>query len=321
MKKYDSLIKQGKDFVKIENYQEAIKCFEEAFKEKIYINDYINLSYFYIQLENYPKAERILFDVLSYGNFLIAYQYLGYIYEQTNQSLLAIQYYEKFLTEKNLIETKNNKDLIYNDDYISICYSLGVLYDNMEKEYNSEETQKAIYYYKKVIENEPNHFWANLSLGVIYERNGNNIEALHHFQEAYKINPQETSICYNLGVVYSNLGQNDLALNYYLEELNNNDFYPETYYNLGLLYKDVYKDYDKALNAYLNYLKIDKNHYYTWYNLGCLYSIMHLYEKAYDCFLYIYYKDHELFEYIKIDEELEEFRKTEYYNKLLLNNN
>ncbi len=304
-RKYEKQIQKAEKLYEAGKLSEAAEAYEQTFNEQICLKDYLMLGYLYIDLENYLRAEEIFQDILSRQDCVEALFGLANIYERTKRFDQAITYYEKVIHEDHQIV----------DAYFACAY----LYDEMEKEITSIETQKAIEYYQKTIELEPKHFWAYLNLGSIYERNNQDDLALQYFLKAYEIDSNMPTVCYNLGVVYGKKKEKDLALQYYLEELTKKDYYPFTYFNLGILYKDLFHDYGNAKQAYLNGLKVDKNNFSIWYNLGCLYSLMNQYQDAYECFLYLYYKKKEYISSLKDDEELEEFRKTTYYQKLIHN--
>ena len=122
---------------------------------------------------------------------------------------------------------------------------------------------------------------------------------------------------FNLGVVYEKMKQYDRALKHYLKELTSEKPYNFTYFNLGILYKDGFKDYENAKLSYLKGLEENQDQYLIWYNLGCLYALMDDYDNAYDCFVFVFYKDRHLFNYIKTDNELNEFRNSLQYQKII----
>ena len=54
-KKYQKLIEQAKTKYMEENYSEAIKYYEEAFKIKMLLKDYLMYGYLLVDLEEYNK--------------------------------------------------------------------------------------------------------------------------------------------------------------------------------------------------------------------------------------------------------------------------
>ena len=64
-------------------------------------------------------------------------------------------------------------------------------------------------------------------------------------------------------------------------------------------------------------LERDKEDYNTWYNLGCLYSIIKDFKNAFDCFKIIKYKKPDFISGMANDNDLVEFRQTDYYKEIL----
>ena len=184
------------------------------------------------------------------------------------------------------------------------------------KSFEDEIVKKAMYHYQEALKLNNNNFWSHVNLGSIYERFNNNEEALKHFSKAYEIDNTKEMVCYNLGVVYYKLKEYQKSLDFYKEELTKENPFKSTYYNLGILYKDGFQDYENAKYYYLKGLEINNEDYNIWYNLGCVHALLKDYKNAYECFKYIYYKNKKYLNYLDNDKELEEFRKTEYYNQL-----
>lgn len=306
MKKYDKLIIKAKQAYDKGDLDLASKYYEEAFKEKIIIADYLMLAYIYVDLNKYNLAEKIFKNVKMIDDGIEVHFGLANIYERTGRKKDAIELYSKVVEE--------------NDDFDIAHFSLAYLYDEIgeeqEEDINGDNISKAVIHYEKSLQLNNNNFWAHINLGSIYERNNIDDKALYHFSKAYEIDKNEKMVCYNLGVVYSKIKQYDKALRYYLEELKKENPYPSSYYNIGILYKDGFKDYDKAQYYYLLGLEKNQEDYNIWYNLGCVHALKKDFENAFNCFKYIYYKKKKYLGYLDQDEELEEFRKTNYYMML-----
>jgi len=295
--KYEELITEGTKLFKEGKSKKAAKYFEEAFEYRVNPNDVMTLGFIYLELKNYARAEDLFNAVLEIERNARGLYGLGLVKDNLNKKTEAIALYEE------AIALEDTEPLIY--------FDCAYVYDELG------EFDKAIAYYQKAIALNKDYFWAHLNLGSIYEKLGKDYLALEAFQKAYKIDDQMPMIAYNLGVVHAKLKNDDLALKYYLKELERKTPYKMIYYNLGLLYKDAFKDYRKAKIAYLEGLKQDKDNFLIWYNLGCLYAIMKEYDNAYECFLYLYFKNREIFNYSLIDEELIEFRQSSQYKKIM----
>lgn len=305
-KKYTKLIKEAKKNLRNDNFKEALHIYEEAFKIKTILKDYIMYACILIDTNELSKAEKIFKELSEQFDFYEIYYSLGVIYEKTNRKYDALIQYQK------TVEIEPNFDQAH--------FALGYIYDEISEDnkenIDSENMVKAIEHYQEVLRLDEQNYWANINLGSIYERNDNNEQALIYFKKAYEIDNKKEMVCYNLGVAYYKLKKYDEALNYYLEELHKEKPFISTYYNLGILYKDGFKDYEKAKYYYLKALEINKEDYNVWYNLGCIHCLEKKYNEAFDCFKYIYYKNKKYLGYIDTDIELEQFRKTKYYELL-----
>ncbi len=302
-KKYNDVIKQAKQHYENGNLEKAVKAYEEAFNIRIALSDYIMYGYILIDLQEYSKAENIFMRLPE--NFDPSVNFaLANIYERTNRKEKAIECYEKVVQSHPSFEQAH--------------FSLAYIYDDISEEEKEEEegehTKKAICHYEEAIKQNDNNFWSHINLGSIYERYNHNEKALKHFLRAYEIDSSKDMVCYNLGVVYYKLKKYDESLKYYLEELTKENPFKSTYYNLGILYKDGFNDYEKSKYYYLKGLENNNEEYNIWYNLGCVHALLEDFENAYQCFKYIYYKNKKYLNYLDTDPELEQFRKTEYYN-------
>lgn len=296
-KKYLKLIEKGRNKFLNGEYEEASKLYKEAFEYGFYVEDLNSLGFIYIELNKLLLAEEMFNAVLEKENNSGALYGLGCVAEQTGKTEEALGLYERSIES--------------NADFPDVYFDSAYIYDELGL-YEKAKTN-----YLKVIEFEKDNFWAHLNLGTVYEKESNYIDALKEYEIAYNIDSSLPMVCYNLGIVHTKMGNSDLAIKYYLEEVKKENRYKHAYFNLAILYKDHLKDYELAKMAYLKGIEDDKEHYLIWYNLGCLYALMNDFKNAYDCFIYIKYKSPKVFNYIKEDEELLEFRKSDEYINLI----
>lgn len=305
-KKYKELILKAKQYFQEDDLKESVKYFEEAFKIKALLADYIMYGYILIDLFEYNKAEILFNNMLEKIDLPEVNFALANIYERTNRQILALEKYEK-VVEKS-------------PDFEPAHFSLAYIYDDISEEnkedLNGENSLKAIKHYEVAIKLNDKNFWSFLNLGSIYERHNMNEKALDYFLKAYEIDNNKSMICYNIGVTYYKLKKYEQALEFYNKELEQENPFKSTFYNLGILYKEGFKDYDKSKYYYLKGLENNEEDYNIWYNLGCIHALLQDYQNAYDCFKYIYYKKKEYLNYLDEDQELNEFRQTSYYKQL-----
>lgn len=84
-------------------------------------------------------------------------------------------------------------------------YNLGNIYRDRG------EIKKAIEFYQKAIEVDPNFPFAYQNLAVIYAAQGNLFEAASMLEKVKSIKPHDPEIYFNLGLIYGALGQKELA--------------------------------------------------------------------------------------------------------------
>jgi len=295
--KYADLIENAKKARSEGDYERAIGIYQEAFQQKVMVNDLVDLGLVYLDHKEPLKAIGIFEDVLTqYPGLAYVHYGLGIAYEETGRYSEARQAYQKAIS--------------VDESFADAYFGLALLAD----EENDENS--AYDYYKKTILYDANHYWANLNLGSFYEKHGLLDLALQHTQNAYRISPREKMVSYNLGVIYAKMQKFNEAVKYYLEEIEK-DGHLMSYLNLGLIYKDVYHDYEKARYYYLAGISKNKDDANLWYNLGCLYALMNDYDNAYSCLFYALVRERSLIAYLEQDEELESFRSNPIYQKLM----
>lgn len=122
--------------------------------------------------------------------------------------------------------------------------------------FNSEQEQKAIPYFKKALEIDPNLLEVNFNLGAIYVNSGQYKEAIPYLQKALDIEPNHMSVNFILGVAYFNLGQHQEAIPYLQKALQLDPKATEVYYWLGYAlysvgqYSTARKNFQKAKELY-----------------------------------------------------------------------
>jgi len=298
---YKDLIQKAREYGANEKWDECISCYEDAFcyyENEILIGDLLDLALAYVENNNQLKGYNIIQDIINnYEDSYIGYHYLGYYYLKLKDDKLAL---ESFLNSEKL-----------GDNSIECLFNIGLLYDD------SKDFEKAINYYLKVLEIDKDNFYANLNLGAIYQEQNKLQEALEIASRIKELYPQMHLVNYNLGVVYGLLGDYEKAKECYLEELTKDNYCTDAYFNLAIIYKDFYNDYNKSKELYLKGLEDNKNDSRYWYNLACIHCLLKDYKNACDCFYCSYLINNKVIKYLNSDEEATEFKKSEYYNKLL----
>lgn len=307
-KLYNNLIEEGNKARLNGDIDKAIALFKEAFQYKVMSFDFIALAFLEIDNKNYNQAiemlNRLIIDHPELPGIMDCYFALGLAYYGLN----------------NLDDALKNLELaIEKGCKMEECFYIAAnIYDELGLGLDSEETKKAIEYYKKAIEINPNSLYSLVNIGTIYEHNNVDDKALEYFYKTYELDTKkETNAAYNLGVTYTKLKQYDEAIKYYKDDLKHAHPFHSSNYNLGLLYQTELKDYNSAKYYYLKGIEDDKEDYNTWYNLGCLYCNMGDFKNAFDCFKIIKYKKPAYIVGMEKDPDLVDFIKTDYYKEIL----
>ncbi len=122
-------------------------------------------------LEDNEKAIQYFQKAIFFKeDYLDAYLHLALIYEKQEKNNLAIEELEKVAQPESLAN-------------LEILYQLGRL------NYNQDNIDEAIRYFKKVLDVFPNHSNSLYSLGVVYQKQGWDNQALKMFERVLQLNP------------------------------------------------------------------------------------------------------------------------------------
>lgn len=303
---YDDLIQKAREYGSNQNWDKAIEFYEKAFNISIDTYDVLDLAICYLENnDSYKALSNIEFVINVDPEDNKGYFYKGIYFEHLEEKEEALKWYK-------ISEEKGNIDP-------ELYFKIGLIYDELSDidTYNDDfdNIAKAKNYYLKALEIDDYHFYANLNLGSIYEKENELEKALKLSLKAYESNSVESYVCYNLGVIYSKLNKYDLALKYYLEETKRENPYPYVYYNLGIIYKDK-KEYELSKLYYLEGLKYLKHDSSIWYNLGCVHALNNDFKNAFECFVGAITINSKIINYLEDDNELKEFIKSDEYNTL-----
>lgn len=122
-------------------------------------------------------------------------------------------------------------------------------------------TQKAITYYKKAAELDPQDIASRNNLGTFYLDEGMDKEALEVLKVAASLKPHLAEVYNNLGIAYFNLGDFDSAIGIYRKAMRLSRGMAQIHLNLGSAYEEIgeihkaEKEYRKALSLNPNYMK------------------------------------------------------------------
>lgn len=122
------------------------------------------------------------------------------------------------------------------------------------------DTLAAVRNFMKTIEYDPEHFDANIQLGLLYAAKGDPL-AINFYQNALKIRPKNIEALYNLGMYYQEQEDFNEAMAIYTEILDIDPTYKFALFNLGYIHVElkIYSEgamyFNKAINADPLYLE------------------------------------------------------------------
>ncbi len=155
--------------------------------------------------------------------------------------------------------------------------SLGVHYSD------EEEYEKAIEYYLKSLEINPNFNITYNNLGNTYQKVEKYDAAIKEYETAIRLNGNYYEAYANMGNAYKRLEKYDAALANYEKALSIKDSYVDARFNLGVTYGDLGRE-DEAIEAYGKVVKEDPYHAEAYNNLAVIYRDRGMIEKAIETF-------------------------------------
>ena len=141
------------------------------------------------------------------------------------------------------------------------------------KGYNAvmdKEWDKAISFFLRAIELDPDDAAAYNNLGIAYNSQGNTTKAIELFEKAIELDPDYANPYYDLGIAYKAQGNYTKAIQSYEKAIELKPDYATAYNNLGIAYKNQ-GNFTKAIQSYEKAIELDPDDAYTYYNLGIAY--------------------------------------------------
>ena len=134
-----------------------------------------------------------------------------------------------------------------------------------------EQSERAIDYYRKVIETMPDAYQAYAGKAIAYERSGNIESAIKACIESLRINPGQLNVVLRLAALYDRKDMVEEALRYYKQAIELGYDKPDVYVNLGRM-SAIQHEQEEAEKFYIKALSIDSNNIEALTNLALLYD-------------------------------------------------
>ncbi|WP_414619939.1 tetratricopeptide repeat protein [Calothrix sp. CCY 0018] len=279
-------LERGNQLFRLRRYQEAVKAFDEAIKQK----SFVYLAYYGKGLalaDNYKESAAALEQAVIGGeseSFVPALHQLSVVYRKLNQpdkALVAINkaiqikpqnpnlYNEKSEVLQRLKQYAQAKEAIDNAIKIS---PRAAFYSNRGVFHSNQENWKsALADYNKAIQINPNYFDAYFNRALVYSLQKQYELALADFKKAIQINPGNANAYYYRGIFYQAQNKDELALTDYSKVIEINPDYANAYYNKGLIYHQLQNKFDLAIDSYNKAIQLQPNNHEYYNYRGLVY--------------------------------------------------
>ncbi len=271
-----SYFSRGVAYYKLKEYRLALKDFNQGIKiNPKHANSYFGRSVIYREFKNYQKAlidsnKAIALDPKSAGNYSIrggiyyrlkqpekakqdwqksAELYDKYGYEQETSLKAEI---EKLQQEAQKAQQENDWESYHRTKealkQFQIFYYLKQA-DQLRFTAQLAEQQKAIDFYTKVIELEPQNVEVHISRAHLYRQTKNYQKAIDDFNKVIELEPQNVTAYLRRGGVYRQTKNYQKAIDDFNKVIAiNQEIW--AYFRLAELYRNDLKDYQSALSTY-----------------------------------------------------------------------
>ena len=186
---------------------------------------------------------------------------------------------KKFATASTDERAKINNEVKRNEEQFTAAQWL----DKGNFYFDAEDYNKAVEYYNKAVELNPNYGTAWNNIGVAYYNLGNYNKAVEYYNKSLELNPDYDIAWNNLGLAYRRLGNYNKAVECYNKAVRLNPKYDTAWNNLGFAY-DSAGNYNKAIESYNKAIEINPKYGTAWNNLGFVYYSSGDYNKAVECY-------------------------------------
>ena len=145
------------------------------------------------------------------------------------------------------------------------------------------QDQKALQYFKKATENDPNSTTAWYGLGYCLAGKNSQNDAIEAYKQAIRTDPTNEISYFHLGNYYHKLGRSDEAIESYKKVVRMNPDFETAHFNLGIIYSEIGQLID-GKEAFQNVVRINPAATKAYYNIGLSYSRLGQYPQAIDAY-------------------------------------
>ena len=282
----------------IKDFNGAIEDFNKAIElEPNEHRHYIDLASAYFRNGNYDLAEKT-FEKVKSMNIDIYENIYCIIKLMLNKEDEAENIFKKFINDykpkngtQNTIKEElystidyifNNNNILEIDKFCELALKFGfVLYNYVGNSFYIEKSnyEKAIEYYTKHIEYEPEYYWAYYNRGCSKNCLKDYKSAIEDFNKALDLNPEGADSYYERGVAKSWLDDFEGAIEDYNKAIELNSYNSNYYYARGNA-KNGLKDYTGAIEDYNKSITLNPKNAGPYLEKALLYKYLEDYDNA-----------------------------------------
>ncbi len=275
--KFIFLLESGDLFLRDGQSREAISCYNKMLSTKpsgdALYRTLNNLAVAHKRLGEYNQSIAVLGKAISINpNYRSFYSNAAQVLKLQGEMTKAAQCLQKSIQiEETLVDyislIELLKDMKRYDDALKVANIMLLKYSNEYDAFlsvgnllsNTKSFSKAIDYYQKAIQIDPNKTQAYNNIGVAYKETMQEAKALTAYQKALELNPNDAAAHNNIGNLLRNMNEFDSAIEHLKKSITINPSYADAYSNLGAVYKEA-KEYEKAYGYYEQAIKLNPKH-------------------------------------------------------------
>jgi tetratricopeptide (TPR) repeat protein len=175
-----------------------------------------------------------------------------------------------------LCSSPKNKNIVF---FLRVLAAVLLIFYSYLTFRQSEYWREPVTFYNRTLRYAPDSWRFYNELGLEYENDSKNDEAIASFQKALEIKPDLVGVYYNLAELYHKLGREKDALLMYNTAQGINQRLMQEYYERGKAYSKAQKE-KEAVSAYLKALELDPDNLMLNQELASSYIITGYYRKA-----------------------------------------
>jgi tetratricopeptide (TPR) repeat protein len=180
-------------------------------------------------------------DVLNAPNSSrLHFLYANHMVQEVKQNKVPASEIENYY---NIAIEHFTKCIAIHPDHYESYFGLGDLYEQ------KKQPEKALYYYRTVVQRLPKFQLGYLNLGNMYFRMHQYDSSITTLQKAIELQPGFANAYNSLGAAYFGKGDYDNAINIYKKTIALKPDYADAWKNLGSCY-GTKKEYDEAIAAF-----------------------------------------------------------------------